>query len=188
MSRSKHKRRVAVIIFTVGLLGASAAGSVWYVSRVANLEAPPCRSCSVPYSSTEIPTVGLCAIKKNAKEFRAKLVRVQAKFHHDAGQVSLIDDSCGMGGRMHAGLSNSFESCAGVMKALKIYSGFRTWYDSTAHVVVIGKVGLLENPTLYDDGKDGFNIVCLEQVSPGEFPTQDRIRYAAGELFGLNPP
>jgi len=89
---------------------------------------------------------------------------------------------------MHAGLSNSFESCAGAMKALKIYSGFRTWYDSTANVVVIGSVGLLENPTLFDDGKDGFNIICLEQVSPGEYPMQDRIRYAAGELFGLNPP
>ena len=89
---------------------------------------------------------------------------------------------------MHAGLSNSFESCAGAMKALKIYSGFRTWYDSTANVVVIGSVGLLENPTLFDDGKDGFNIVCLERVSPGEYPMQDRIRYASGELFGLNPP
>src|SRR6266550_4353926 len=103
MSRSKHKWAIAVIIFTLALVGAS-AGSVWHVSRVPNLEEPPCRSCSVSYSSTEIPTVALCDLTKNADRFRGKLVRVQAKFHHDAGLVSLIDDTCGVGGRMHAGL------------------------------------------------------------------------------------
>jgi hypothetical protein len=188
MSRSKYKPVVRVIILVVGLLGASAAGSVWYVSRVADLEEPPCRSCSVQYSLPESPTVSLCDLTKNTDQFRGKLVRVQAAFHHDSGLVSLSDDTCGVDGRMHAGFSNSFESCAGTMKALKIYSGFKTWYDSTANVVVIGRVGLLENPTLFDDGKDGFNIDCLERVSPGEFPIQDRVRYAAGKLFGHNFP
>jgi hypothetical protein len=188
MPSSKHRSVLAVLILMVGLLGAPAAGAIWYVSRVANLEKPPCRSCSVGYYSTEIPVVPLCDLTKNADKFRGKFVRVQAKFQHDSGLVSLVDDTCGVGGRMHAGFSNSFESCAGAMKALKIYSGFKTWYDSTADVVVIGNVGLLENPTLFDDGKDGFNIICLEQASPGEFPIQDRIRYAAGELFRLNFP
>jgi hypothetical protein len=188
MSRFKYKWAAASLIFILGVVAASVVVSVWYVSRVPNLEESPCRSCSARHSPTEIPTVGFCDLTKNTEKFRGKLVRVQAKFHHDAGLVSLLDDTCRVDGRMHAGLSNSFESCAGAMKALKIYSGFRTWYDSTANVLVVGSVGLLENPTLFDDGKDGFNIICLERVSPGEFPMQDRIRYAAGELFGLNPP
>ncbi|HEY9402011.1 MAG TPA: hypothetical protein VIQ24_04920 [Pyrinomonadaceae bacterium] len=184
MFRFKFKMPAAIITFTIGVALASAAASVWKISSV-ETEKPPCQSCSALYSSAEIPVVTICELKANPENFMNRVVRVRAVLHHDAGQVNLYDHTCGNDG-VHAGLSNSFESCVGVRKALSIYSGFGTWYDSNANVVVVGSVGRLDNPTLFDDGKAGFNIVCLERAEPIGSGMSERIKYTVGELFRLN--
>jgi len=157
--------------------------SAWRASRIPALEDPPCRSCAAFYSELR-PTVSVCdLIKTSVEPYEGKIVRVRAIFHHDAGQVNLVDDVCPSEG-LHAGLANSFQSCEGTRKALTIYSGFGTWYDSSAEVIVVGSVGRLENPTLFEGY--GFNILCLEQVKPVGSGRAERIKFAEGELWGLS--
>lgn len=142
-------------------------------------------ACAAIYAGSEIPSISICELKNNPGFYRGKVVRVRAAFHHDAGQVNLLDVACPTVA-LHAGLADGCQSCVGARKALTIYSGFGTWYDSTARVVVIGKVDRLENATLFED-ENGFNIECVESAEPIGSGREDRIRYTQGELFGLNP-
>lgn len=151
------------------------------------LEQPPCRACAQIYATSEIPSVSICELRENLDHYRGKVVRLRAVFHHDAGQVHLVDFSCRGVGAIHTGLSNSCESCTGARKALSIYTGFGTWYDSAAHVVVVGRAGILENPTLFPDD-DGFNIDCLENVEPMGSGLAERIKYRQGEWLRLLLP
>ena len=179
---SRFTLRILITLLT--FVGGVAAASVWMVSRLGETEQPPCRSCASIYTSPEIPSVTVCELTAGPALYRGRMVRVKAMFYHDAGHVDLHDETCG--GRVHAGLSNIYESCAGTRKALKMYSGFGTWYDSAASVVVVGSLGRLEDATLYDDGNDGFNLVCLEQAEPIGSGVWERIYYTVGELFGLS--
>ncbi len=181
MTPAKYKLAAALATVLVVIAIAWRVISAWNASYIAETEAPPCQKCSTFYSSTEIPTITLYELENNLEKFKGKVVRIRALFYHDAGQVNLYDDR----GKLHAGLSNSFESCAGTRKALTIYSGFATWYDSAAHVVVVGSVGHLENLTLFEDDA-GFNIMCLEKVEPDGSGLRERVKYTEGELFGLN--
>src|SRR6266545_4420123 len=67
---------------------------------------------------------------------------------------------------IRTGLNDSCEAGAGARKALTIYSGFETWYDSSAIVVMVGQAGRINNPKSFFHGDDGFNILCLERVEP----------------------
>lgn len=173
--------RTLLLVLVVAVI--AAVVSVWCVTRIAETEEPPCRSCVALASSTDIPLVTMCDLQSDPKKYEGKLVRVRTLFYHDAGQVRLLDDACPKLS-LHSGLADSFQSCAGTSKALSIYSGFGTWYDSTARVIVVGRLGRLENPTLYED--DGFNITCLEKVRPNGWGIVERIYFAVGKLFRLN--
>ena len=188
MVRFKYKLAAALVAFAVVLIAALVIIVDWKVSsitRIAKLEQPPCKSCQGFYQNSEIPSISICEVKSNLEHYRGKIFRVRAAFHHDAGFVNLADEAC-PSVAIHVGLSNSFESCAGARKALTIYSGFGTWYDSTAKVVVVGSVGRLENPTLFENNA-GFNILCLEEAAPVGSGKLERRKYAEGELLGLNP-
>ena len=185
MFQFKYRLAAALVTFIIGVIVASAVAAVWKVSRIPQMEQRPCRSCAGLYASSEIPSIRICELKNHLEDYRGKIVRVRAAFNHDAGQVDLLDDTC-PGMALHAGLSDSCQSCVGARKALTIYSGLGTWYDSAARVVVLGRVGRLENPTLFDDD-NGFNIVCLERSEPIGSGRNERIKYTQGKLFGLNP-
>jgi hypothetical protein len=186
----KFKYRVAALFvaFAIGIIAVSivlVGRKVSSITRIAELEQPPCKSCMGFYQDSEIPGISICELKSDLEHYRGKIFRVRAAFHHDAGQVNLLDDACPTVA-LHAGLAKSFETCVGARKALTIYSGYGTWYDSTAKVVVVGSVGRLENPTLFEDNA-GFNILCLEKAEPIGSGALERRKYAEGELLGLNP-
>jgi len=185
MFQFKYRVAAALVTFTIGVFIASAVAAVWRISRIAELEPAPCKSCVALYSGPEIPSISICELNNKLEFYRGKVVRVNASFQHDAGQVSLLDDACPKVALL-AGLGDGCQSCVGAKKALTIYSGFGTWYDSMARVVILGKVGPLENPTLFDD-ENGFNIECVESAEPIGLGRDDRIRYTLGELLRLNP-
>jgi hypothetical protein len=188
MVKFKYRVVAALVALAVVLIAASVIildRKVSSITRIAELEQPPCKSCQGFYQDSEIPSISICEAKSNLERYRGKILRVRAAFHHDAGLINLLDDAC-PNMRLHAGLSNLFESCIGARKALTIYSGLGTWYDSTAKVVAVGSVGRLENPTLFEDN-DGFNILCLEKAEPIGSGKVERRKYAEGELLGLNP-
>lgn len=185
MFQSKYRLAAALVTSVMGILFVSAVAAVWSISRIAETEQPPCKSCAALYAESETPSISICELRDNFVFYRGKVVRVRAAFDHDAGQINLLDDAC-PGVALHSGLADVCQSCVGARKALAIYSGFGTWYDSRARVVILGKVGQLENPAFFNDD-NGFNIICVESVEPIGSSIRDRIRYTEGELFGLNP-
>ena len=187
----KMKYQVAASILTF-VVGVAISWTVVFlmVAPVPETEPLPCRDCARLHLSSEIPTVRICELRENFDQYRGKLVQVHALFHHDAGQVTLIDIGCAPNSAIHAGLSDSCASCAGARKALTVYTGFGSWYDGTARVMVLGRVGRLENPTLFPDD-NGFNIDCIETVAPLGNGVEERMKYRRGELlqflYGPNP-
>jgi hypothetical protein len=185
MRQVKYRFAAALITFLIGVFIATAVAAVWRISRIEETEEAPCKACAVLYTQSEIPSVSVCELKSKLDFYRGKVVRVRASFHNDAGLVNLFDDAC-PSVALKARLGDGCQSCIGAKKALTIYSGFGTWYDSTARVVVLGKVGPLGNATQLDDDS-GFNIDCVERAGPMDSGRKDRLRYAEGEIFGLNP-
>jgi hypothetical protein len=173
------RRLRMLIIAIVILLVLTPVITVWTVSRIPQTEAPPCHSCAGIYSS-QIPTVNLCELGSNLKQFSDQTIRVAGIFHHDAGQISLRNYDCGAG--IYAGVSPSCESCVGTQKALTMYSGYRTWYDSDANATVVAKVGRIEGDNNFYRGYDGLNILCLERVEPIGPTVYYRIYYTVGQI------
>jgi hypothetical protein len=62
-------------------------------------------------------------------------------------------------------------SCAGARENLESLAGIDSWYDGTADVVVIGRMGLIANTASCRKGEMGFEILCVESVAPvpGDF-------------------
>lgn len=176
MRRFILRAALALLTFTISV----AVASVWMVSRIPIKEEPPCRSCSELYSSSQILTVTLCEISANPVLYRGQIVRVRAVFHHDGMTIHLLD-SCGRGGAMYAGMAESCGACDGARKALSIYSGYETWYDNDADVVVIGRSGSIEGNNFYQ-GYEGFNILCVERVEPFGLGVWQRIQYTVGQV------
>ena len=182
MLQFKYRFVTALLTFTIGILLAFAVAAVSNVWRIVEVEQPPCGSCAGLYTP-EVPLVSICDLKSHLDHYRGKIVRARAVFYHDAGQVNLGDDACPKV-RLHAGLSDSCQSCVGARKGLTIYSGFGTWYDSAARVGILGRIGRLENPTLFADD-NGFNIDCLESAEPLGSGREERIKYTQGELIQI---
>ena len=180
MRRLTLRILVALLTFAIGV----AAASVWMVSRIAESEEPPCRSCSEIYTSSEISTVTFRELSANPGEFRGKLVRVEAIFHHDSGAISLRGERWAGPGAMYAGVAESRGACPGAWKALTVYSGYRTWYDSEADVVVVGRLERIDGEGDFYAGREGFNILCLERVEPIGSGIRQRVYYAIGRLAG----
>ena len=171
MRRITLRMLVATITFLIGV----AVTSVWLISGVSEHEVPPCRACAEIYASSEIPTVSLCEVIDNPERFQNQIVRIRAEFIHDAGYIFLSYRSCGNGNHVPAGFTESSGSCVGNRKLLSRYSGFESWYDSSADVVVVGRFGRIEFEKNFSHGRDGFNIMCLEQVSVREMSATNRV-------------
>ncbi|MDQ3820023.1 MAG: hypothetical protein M3362_20430 [Acidobacteriota bacterium] len=102
MPRYTLRLTVALLTFLVGV----AASSVFMVSRIADIEEPPCRSCSAVYSSSEIPAATVVEISADPEAYRGRLVRVRGIFHRDAAAIHLLAPRGG-GGAMYAGLAET---------------------------------------------------------------------------------
>ena len=82
------------------------------------------------------------------------------------------------------GLARPLRACTGTQKMLVMHSGLGTWYDGAVSVTVLGYYGIIGNPKSYHQGREGFNIVCLERVEPIGSTRRGRINYAQERLLG----
>jgi hypothetical protein len=191
MNFALTRRRVLVALIAIVML--VILGLSIFRPRSANvtLEQAPCTKCRAVYSASEIPTIAICELTDNLTRYDGKLVRLKAIFVHDAGQTYLRpeDGTCLQGGGgMNTGLDERSEACDGARKALSVYTGFETWYDSRAKVVVIGRVGQINNPRSYFHKGEGFNILCLEHVEPIGSGEAERRKYESWRGWLLQPP
>lgn len=100
------------------------------------------------------------------KTYHGKIVRLEARFYHDAGYVFLRDLVNGKDG-VATGFDKDAIPCADTEHSLSICTGYRTWYDHSVDVTVVGYLSTIDtdkNP--FQGGGIGFNIICVEQVRP----------------------
>lgn len=187
MMRSLSLRVViALLTFGIGL----AVASIWTITSV-DQEVAPCNSFAAVYpaAANEIPSVTLCEIVSDPERYRDRVVRLKAAFHHDAGTVSLGEaGNCAKSTHTYAGYADFPTSCAGNQKLLSIHSGYDTWYDGPpVGVVVVGRSGIIEDKNFYQ-GREGFNILCVEQVMPDGIGIRQRIYYTVGKAVNFVIP
>jgi hypothetical protein len=138
------------------------------------VELPPCSACAQKpeLGDQVIPTVKIGELLSARTEYEGRLVRVTAYFHNDACYWSIFDgDSRDSANWLAAAYAPDVSACKGAQRNLNALAGIDSWYDGTAEVVVVGRLGTLENPDSCWRGKHGFEINCLEQAGPrrGDF-------------------
>jgi hypothetical protein len=130
---------------------------VFVRTRIGPEEHPPCSACSE--AGAEFPLVAVCDLAQNPERYVGILVRVEARFRHDSGQLFLEDAGC----NVHAGFAPQWRSCKGEWRKLQICTGIGSWYDGSAAIRTIGSLSVLPADN-YFEGERGFAIMCLEQV------------------------
>lgn len=175
---------VALLTFSVGL----AVASVWAITSVEQ-EVAPCDSFAAVYPANEIPNVTLCDIVSDPERYRERVVKLTATFYHDGGTVALGGrGDCAKQAYTFAGFAGFPASCAGNQKLLSIHTGYKTWYDGPpVDVVLIGRPGIIEDGNLYQ-GREGFNILCVEQVTPDGMGIWQRVYYTVGKVLNFIVP
>ena len=147
---------------------------------------PPCGStsrsqinpdtCSL-LSSQAIPTVPFCALLRDPKRYAQSLVRTQAKYYSDSGNLGLAGSECS--GESKA-VTVDFDSSYGIAsEAQKAFDDLlcarrRYYANKEAEVVVVGRFEGL-------DGKPGdqyrspqFVVMCIEQAKNQRLTYSDR--------------
>lgn len=124
-----------------------------------------CQKCLDVSKTENLETKRLSEILYD-KNFQGKKVRTKVFFGHDAGYIFIQDLVVGKDA-VPAGFDKNTISCVDTEKVLQVCTGYKTWYDSSVEVTVIGYLGKIDkemNP--FQGGADGFNIICIEQVNP----------------------
>lgn len=102
------------------------------------------------------------------KNFQGKKVRIKALFRHDAGYIFVQDLKNGKYA-VPVGINKDTIPCPQTEKTLQVCTGYKTWYDSSVEVTIVGYLGKIdEENNSFQSGKNGFNIICIEQVNPTE--------------------
>lgn len=129
-------------------------------------ENPPCHRCASVYSSTPaVNDVDLRELIRNGNTYRGQIIRVSGNLHNDAGYKTLFP--AGTDGRTEYLLAeftdlSSFAACDGVEQILHEVAGINNWFDGSARVVVVGRIGALDH---FRRGRTGFEIMCAEGAS-----------------------
>ncbi len=161
-----------ILYVSVGILAFSISLAIVFIFAFRpsyNLEASRkvCQKCLDVSKTENLETKRLSEII-NDKSFQGKKVRIKAIFRHDAGYIFIQDLEDGKDA-VPANFDKNAISCADAEKTLQICTGYKTWYDSSVEVTVIGYLGKIDGKTnSLQGGKNGFNIVCIEQVNPTE--------------------
>ena len=128
-----------------------------------------------------------------SKEFIGKKIYLNARFVHDAGYI-FLQDLENKNISIPAGFDKNSIPCGETEKTLQVCTGFKTWYDSSVEVKVVGYLGKVDKEiNSFQGGEDGFNIICVTQVAA----TDDEIKRGKtafennpfslyGILFGKN--
>ena len=168
----KKQWLTAVVIGAAVLVGGATMAVLAFGPEPA--EDPPCSACSAlpEFADRDIPTVAFCDLLASQQAYAGRLVRVRALLHNDACYWSLYARDCGDGYKAIAtAYARDVRACDGVRANLESLAGIGYWYDGTADVVVVGRIGGIDDPDSCRQGDSGFEIVCLEQASPrpGDF-------------------
>jgi hypothetical protein len=133
---------------------------------LAGIEDVPCDSCAAVYSTvnapiTEVPMNQLLGQLSSSSK---GIVRVRAILFNDAGQLSL-NDKLSRQNSLSAELANrKLAACRGTERVLHKAAGVENWYDGAAQVVVLGRVGLVDDG--FSPAHRGFVILCVEDAVP----------------------
>ena len=173
MDRLIFKLAVALVTFIVGVSAA------FYLPRrqpvrikeeppCGSKEEPPCGSCAQVYGSDPEgggpSTIQFSDLVSDPEPFAGRLVRVRANLENDAGLKSLYAPGPRLeGARLPAEFNDpaSYAACGGVREALHDIAGIGNWFDGSAEVVVVGRVGRLGHNRR---GEVGFEILCAERA------------------------
>ena len=124
-----------------------------------------CQKCLDISKTENLETKSLSEIIAD-KTYQGKKVRLKALFNHDAGYIFFQDLNNGKN-TLAAGFGKNAILCADTEKTLQVCTGYKTWYDSSVEVIVVGYLGKVDKDTNpFQGGNDGFNIICVEQVNP----------------------
>lgn len=156
---------VGVLAFLIGL-----ATVLFFAFRPSyNLEEGRnvCQKCLGVSKTENLETKKLSEIL-NDENYQGKKVRVKAIFEHDAGFIFLRDLDIEKG-TVPAGFDKNAISCVDTEKTLQICTGYKTWYDGSIEVTIVGYLGKIDGEiNSFQGGENGFNIICIEQVNPTE--------------------
>jgi hypothetical protein len=141
-------------------------------TQVGQEEHPPCSACSE--SQAKMPFVTVCELARNPERYAGTVVRVEANFVNDSGQLYLENSGCDI----LTGFASQWKSCRGTWRRLQVCTGFGSWYDGSAAVRVTGSFSILPADN-YFQGEKGFALMCLEQVK-GNLAFSRRWRFALG--------
>lgn len=140
-----------------------------------------CQKCLDVSKTENLETKTFSEIFEN-KNFQGKKVRVKALFRHDAGYIFLQDLENGKAA-VPVGFDKNAIACSDTEKTLQICTGYKTWYDHSVEVTVVGYLGeISEESNQFQGGEDGFNIICVEQINP----TEEEFRITTAK-FEKNP-
>lgn len=133
-----------------------------------------CQNCRGNYQMADaLPDVGFSELEQHPEKYAGQMIRLHAKFDHDAGYTFL----CAPVPRDRAncipvGFGTGFKTCSSTKRSLTIHTGLEThtglemWYDGTAYVTVICKYGIIDDQREFQNGETGLTIFCLENVEP----------------------
>ena len=139
-----------------------------------------CQKC-VDLSKTEfIETKTLAEIIK-LKDFEGRKVRIEARFVHDAGYTRLRDLNQEKI-NVPVGFDRNTIPCIDTEKSLQICTGYKTWYDHSVNLTLVGYLGKIDEKEPFQGGEYGFKIICIEQVNP----TEEELRMGSVK-FNKNP-
>lgn len=133
-------------------------------------------TCSL-LSSQAIPTVPYCALVGDPERYAQTLIRTQAKFYSDSGNLGLADSECsGEGKASIVDFGPSYGITSEAQEAFDhLLCAKRRYYaNKEADVVVVGRFEGL-------DGKPGdhhrspqFVVMCIEQAKNQRLTYSDR--------------
>jgi hypothetical protein len=112
-----------------------------------------------------VKDVNLRELIRNENAYRGQIIRVTGNLHNDAGYKTLYPT--GTNGQTEY-LSaefidlSSYAACDGVEQILHEVAGINNWFDGSAGVVVVGRIGDLNH---FRRGQTGFEIMCAERAS-----------------------
>ncbi len=121
----------------------------------------------------------------NDKNFQGRKVYVKALFRHDAGYIFLRDLENGKDA-VPAAFDKNALPCEQTEKTLQVCTGYKTWYDGSVKVNVVGYLGKIDKETNpFQGGEDGFNIICIEQVNATDEELRDGKAAFEKSLFSI---
>ena len=169
------------ILIAFGVLLIAGIVCVLEDAHVSTLESPPCAACKGVYpDSASLPLTSVAALARNPPQLESAPFRMEAHLRNDSGRLVLRQAGAigTTAPELEAGINVEFAACEGAMKTLVVQTGYTSWYEGAADVVIIARLADAESePTV--------EILCLEKVAPASALKgfAQKIRYALRRLF-----